>query len=100
MLLRRRFERPNESPEAWLVKYDRSPKLIPDWPRSEQLAVVVLYENASRGEVTYEAYVLLDEASLKAVAAFEGDDMRRRLFFTIPRSLLEAGCPGCTAGGD
>lgn len=97
----RPFRLPNaQPPEEWLVRHDRSPVIVPDWPKSESLVMVVLYENGSDAAPATEAFVLLTESALKETATLDRNDNRRRLYFTVLRSALEGVSPGCTAGGD
>ncbi len=79
------------SPEQWLVTYDGTPRIVPKWPSSRNLAVVVVYDDPPGTS----AAVITSPAELSLAAKFEDP---RRLFFTVPRQLLlnEAVCPGLT----
>lgn len=90
----------DQAPEAWLLRHDSNPVVVPDWPNSPHMGIVVVYDNREPEmpdpvEPT-TAYVLLSESALRAVAHL-GNDTRRRLFFRVLWEVLEKACPGCTA---
>ena len=72
-------------PEVWLVKYDASPRLFPDWPLSKKLAVVAV--KAADG-MPSEALWLETPADANETATRSG--MVQVLYFTVPASLLTA----------
>jgi hypothetical protein len=84
----------NESVIAWLREHDRKPKIVPDWPGSRHIGIVVVFED----QADDAAIVAVTEESLHHLAALSKVDSRRRLFFQVPWDALEKACPGCTGG--
>lgn len=71
---------PSEAaPEVWLQKYAK-PQLLPDWPTSQHVAVVAVWEV---GDVT-EAWVCLSVAELDNLLERE----EPLLYFVVPKDVL------------
>lgn len=83
----------NQTAEAWLVRYDNKPTLLPVWSTSDKLAWVCVRD--SGGEDT-EAVVALSPSHLDTLADVECG--LRRLFFLVPKNILFAPgvCPELT----
>jgi hypothetical protein len=83
-----------KTPEAWLSTMDATPRLVPQWPESDRLAIVMV-ELISESQTT--GWVVLDREALEEQLLKRGS----RLFFQVPRfALLRSSdiCPGLTAG--
>jgi hypothetical protein len=74
------FPPDDEIPEGWLNRF-AAPTLLPDWPKSQHVAVVAVYENEDRQTAGY----LLGTGE-------DLNDMMGRpcavLFFVVPRDIL------------
>jgi hypothetical protein len=77
----------------FLAYWDSSPKLLPVWPKSQKMGLVVVFEESAE---MYTAWVLFTDTAMEAVADADSSDMRRRMFFTVPAEELEAEQPGST----
>ena len=83
-----------ETPESWLERSDSTPTLIPEGlPVSDRMVLIVVIEGPD-GE-TFAVYVG-DVVGLATVSDPRNPWGLRRLFFTVPRAILqEPGiCPG------
>lgn len=83
-----------DTPEGWLSQYDRNPRIIPEWPVTPSLAVVMVCPMRSEtGQVDTTALVLLSEEELRRASRHTELAV---LYFTVPRqALLESGlCEG------
>ena len=87
----------DQTAEGWLLRYDRAPGTIPDWPQSRRMAVVMVMAEPDE-EGSTQAFVMTSRAML----AHWGYPTRpeRRLFFRVPRSILLGPeiCPGLQDG--
>jgi hypothetical protein len=87
---------PGRDLAEWLSTFDSSPTLLPEWPESESLAVVMVTVTPVK---TFAAVVLSEQSLREVDTVVTLSNAVRRLFFTVPRSfLLRAGtCPGLTS---
>jgi hypothetical protein len=85
----------DSTPEAWLARMDESPTILPNWPESKRLAIVMVEKQAKTGYT--EAWVVLSEAGLELTFT---RNFGNRLYFKVPRqSLLKSPdvCPELAA---
>lgn len=75
----------DETPEAWLSQHDSRPRIVPRWPDSSRMAVV-LVRSTGKGEWDSEAFLVLNPEALAASTHPKYGMMR--LFFTVPRRIL------------
>jgi hypothetical protein len=83
-----------EEPAAWLLKIAFGPpSLVPSWPDSPHLAVVVAITSRPQGgEADYDQVTVTCMRDRLRELAF-GDADRRTLFFTVDRARLLRACP-------
>jgi hypothetical protein len=83
-----------DEPAAWLLKLAVGPpSLLPAWPDSPHLAVVVaIIGVAEDGRSDYDQVtVACTRAALRELAAWQED--RKKLYFTVDRARLMKTCP-------
>lgn len=81
-----------KTPEGWLVEYDNQPMWLPQWPISDQMALVCVYQQ--NGVCT--GVVVISPSQMDRMA--HPDKGPSRLFFKVPKQILleEGVCPGLT----
>lgn len=89
----------DQAPEVWLAKYDARPSVIPEWPASEKMALVVVADTSDeKFPDDTEAHVLTTPDDLRKVLDPQSCAHQARLFFSVSRALLlqDNICPGLT----
>ena len=77
----------DEAPESWLEQFDSTPTLVPSClPISDRMALVVVVVGPE--DETIALYVG-DEATLAEISNPERPWGLQRLFFTVPRTILQ-----------
>jgi hypothetical protein len=88
------------TPEVWLSQYDPQPHIIPEWPSSGKMALIVVrvYHYGLPNEGPSRGAVILKHEHLNEVFAMTDTTEDMVLFFTVPKGLLirEQVCPGLT----
>lgn len=69
-------------PTALFVRYDNRPTILPDWPRSTRMGLVMVVETPDG----LQAYAILTRNDLRVHT--HPLAVGRRLFFLVPRSLI------------
>jgi hypothetical protein len=84
----------HEEPAAWLLKIAFGPpSLVPAWPDSPHLAVVVAVTRRPEGGVAnYDQVTVACTRDRLRELAIEEED-RQTLFFTVDRARLLRACP-------
>ncbi len=78
---------PGRDLAEWLSTYDATPTILPEWPESIAMAVVMVTTRTIGFEMV--AHVVLAEKALRqAATAVTLPQGISRLFFTVPRSFL------------
>lgn len=74
-----------QSPEAWLVRYDAAPRVIPQWPASTRMALVAVSQLAHE----LSAQLLTEPSDVNKFVEI------RTLYFVVPSSVVRAAgvCP-------
>lgn len=81
----RRLRPPNdEAPESWLQRFDSRPTLLPKWPPSASMALIVVSKEMG-AEDTW-SYVITKQEQVEALLT--SDAAVRNLFFQMPRATL------------
>ena len=89
----------DQAPEAWLSKFDARPSVVPEWPASDKLALVVVADTSDeKYPDDTEAHVLTTPTDLQEVLDPTTCSHQARLFFSVSRALLlqDKICPGLT----
>jgi hypothetical protein len=77
----------DETPESWLEQFDSTPTLVPDsLPISDRMALVAVVVGPG-GETI--AFYVGDEETLAKISDPECPWALQRLFFTVPRTILQ-----------
>ena len=90
------------TPESWLYQYDNQPRVIPRWPESRRmtLVVVIVEDLGTSLESDAVGYVLTDPGQADRLVDFSNSlDGVGVLFFSVPRGrvIKEEICPGLTS---
>lgn len=81
----RRLQPPSdEAPESWLRRYDNRPTLLPRWPPTASMALIVVQKEMG-AEDTW-ADVITNQGQVEAL--LKSDAAVRNLFFQMPRATL------------
>lgn len=80
-----------QSPEAWLVRYDASPSIVPHWPASTRMVLVAVSDDGPLGTI---AALLTEPNDVNEFVR------RRTLYFVVPRTVITAPgtCPEFSQG--
>ncbi len=88
-----------QTPEGWLTQFDGRPHMVPTWPLSDRMALVVVvmtgYMTPNPSETV--AYVLTNRTQLNGLIDFSRELSEFvALFFTVPKTRLLPCCAGLT----
>ena len=89
----------DQAPEAWLSRFDARPSVIPEWPASDKMALVMVVDTSDpQYPNDTEASVLTTPDDLREVLDPQSSAHQAKLFFCVSRALLlrDNVCPGLT----